>query len=192
MAARLAFGAGAAGFGLRFRCAEAQPSTGAASGAADAIYTGGPILTMNDAAPTAEAVAVRGGRILAVGSRAQVEATRGPATRTIDLRGRTMLPGFFDAHGHALVCGLQALTANLLPAPDGEGDDIPSLIRILREWAAAHPQAVRRYGLIFGFGYDESRLKEQRVPTRDDLDQVSTEVPVLIMHTSGHIGVGNS
>lgn len=103
-----------------------------------------------------------------------------------------MLPGFFDAHGHALVCGLQALTANLLPAPDGEGDDIPSLIRILREWAAAHPQAVRRYGLIFGFGYDESRLKEQRVPTRDDLDQVSTEVPVLIMHTSGHIGVGNS
>lgn len=70
VAARLAFGAGAAGFGLRFRCAEAQPSTGAASGAADAIYTGGPILTMNDAAPTAEAVAVRGGRILAVGSRA--------------------------------------------------------------------------------------------------------------------------
>ena len=187
---RLGLGAGAAGFGMRFRCAEAQAPAGA--GAADAIYAGGPILTINDAAPTAEAVAIRGGRILAVGSRAQVEATRGPGTRMVDLGGRTMLPGFFDAHGHALVCGLQALTANLLPAPDGEGDDIPALIRLLRAWAAANPQAVRRYGLIFGFGYDESRLKEQRVPTRDDLDQVSTEVPVLIMHTSGHIGVGNS
>lgn len=187
---RMTLGAGAAGFGLRFRCAEAQaPAT---AGAADAIYVGGPILTINDAAPMAEAVAIRGGRILAVGSRAQVEATRGPGTRIVDLGGRALLPGFFDAHGHALVCGLQALSANLLPAPDGAGDDIPALIRLLREWATANPQAVRRYGLIFGFGYDESRLKEQRVPTRDDLDQVSTEWPVLIMHTSGHIGVGNS
>ncbi|MCS6856071.1 MAG: amidohydrolase family protein, partial [Elioraea sp.] len=76
------------------------PSTGAASGAAEAIYTGGQFLTMNDAAPTAEAVAVRGGTILAVGSRAQVEATRGPATRTIDLRGRTMLPGMIFTTRH--------------------------------------------------------------------------------------------
>jgi hypothetical protein len=187
---RLGAGAAAVGFGGLFRCAEAQAP--AAGSTAEAIYLGGPILTMNDAMPTAEAVAIRGGRILAVGTRAQVEATRGPGTRMVDLGGRTMLPGFFDAHGHALICGLQALTANLLPAPDGEGDDIPALVRLLRDWAAANPQAVRRYGLIFGFGYDESRLKEQRVPTRDDLDQVSTEVPVLIMHTSGHIGVGNS
>jgi predicted amidohydrolase YtcJ len=189
--ARLASGAALAGFGGLFRCAEAQvPATG--PGPAELIFSGGPILTMNDAQPAAEAVAVRGGRILAVGTRAEIEAHAGPATRRVDLAGRTMLPGFFDAHGHALICGLQALTANLLPAPDGPGDDIPALVRTLREWAAANAQAVQRYQLIFGFGYDESQLREQRVPTRDDLDQVSTELPVVILHTSSHILVANS
>jgi hypothetical protein len=74
---RLALGAGAAGFGSLMRCAAAQTPP-APSGAADLIYSGGPIVTVNDAQPLAEAVAVRGGRILAVGTRAQVEATRGP------------------------------------------------------------------------------------------------------------------
>jgi predicted amidohydrolase YtcJ len=186
--------AGAAGIGLGpglFRCAAAQtPPT--ASGAADAIWTGGPILTMNDAVPSAEAVAIRGGRILAVGSRAQVEATRGPGTRMLDLGGRTMLPGFVDPHGHVVMVGLQAVGANLLAAPDGEGNDIAALIRILREWAQRNEAAVRRYGLIFGFGYDDSQLREQRHPTRDELDQVSTEVPVLIIHTSSHLAAANS
>ncbi|PWS39316.1 amidohydrolase [Falsiroseomonas bella] len=147
---------------------------------------------MNDAAPTAEAVAVRGGRILAVGSRAQVEATRGPGTRMVNLEGRTMLPGFVDPHGHVVMVGLQAVGANLLAAPDGEANDIPALIRILREWAQRNEAAVRRYGLIFGFGYDDSQLKERRHPTREELDQVSTEVPVLIIHTSSHLAAANS
>jgi predicted amidohydrolase YtcJ len=188
-AGRLGLGA-AAGFGSLLRCAEAQsPASGTA---ADAICCGGPILTMNDAAPTAEAVAVRAGRILAVGARAAVEATRGPGTRSVDLGGRTMLPGLVDPHGHVMLVGLQALTANLLPAPDGAADDIPAIIRILREWASANAAAVRRYGVIFGFGCDESRLAERRMPVREELDQVSTELPVVIMHTSGHITVANS
>ena len=147
---------------------------------------------MNDAAPSAEAVAVRGGRILALGTRAQTEATRGPGTRMINLEGRTMLPGFVDPHGHVAMVGLQAVGANLLAAPDGEANDIASLIRILRDWAARNEAAVRRYGLIFGFGYDDSQLKERRHPTRDELDQVSTEVPVLIIHTSSHLAAANS
>ncbi len=188
---RLAAGAGAVGFGSLLRCDEAQAQP-AASGAADAIWTGGPILTMNEAAPTAEAVAVRGGRILAVGARQQVEGARGPGTRMMNLEGRTMLPGFVDPHGHVVMVGLQAVSANMLPAPDGEGDDIPALIRILREWAQRNEAAVRRYGLIFGFGYDDSQLRERRHPTRDELDQVSTEVPVFIMHTSSHLAAANS
>ncbi len=188
---RLAMGAGAVGFGSLLRCAEAQTPP-AASGAADAIWSGGPILTMDDAAPTAEAVAVRGGRILAVGTRAHVEATRGPGTRMMDLGNRTMLPGFVDPHGHVVMVGLQAVGANLLAAPDGEGNDIPALIRILREWTQRNEAAVRRYGLIFGFGYDDSQLREQRHPTRDELDQVSTEVPVLIIHASSHLAAANS
>ncbi|MCA4918614.1 MAG: amidohydrolase [Roseomonas sp.] len=147
---------------------------------------------MNDAAPSAEAVAVRAGRILALGTRAQMEATRGPGTRMINLEGRTMLPGFVDPHGHVAMVGLQAVGANLLAAPDGQANDIASLIRILRDWAARNEAAVRRYGLIFGFGYDDSQLKERRHPTRDELDQVSTEVPVLIIHTSSHLAAANS
>jgi predicted amidohydrolase YtcJ len=189
--ARLTAGA-VAGFGSLFACAAVAPPAATAAGPADLIYSGGPIFTMNDAAPSAEAVAVRGGRILALGTRAQMEATRGPGTRMVNLEGRTMLPGFVDPHGHVAMVGLQAVGANLLAAPDGEGNDIPALIRILRDWAARNEAAVRRYGLIFGFGYDDSQLKERRHPTRDELDQVSTEVPVLIIHTSSHLAAANS
>ena len=188
---RLALGAGAAGFGSLLRCAEAQTPP-AASGAADLIYSGGPIVTINDAQPSAEAVAVRGGRILAVGTRAQVEATRGPGTRMVNLEGRAMLPGFVDPHGHVVMVGLQAVGANMLAAPDGEANDIAAVIRILREWVGRNEAAVRRYNLIFGFGYDDSQIREGRHPTRDDLDQVSTEVPVLIIHTSSHLAAANS
>jgi predicted amidohydrolase YtcJ len=189
--ARLTAGA-VAGFGSLFACAAVAQPAATAAGPADLIYSGGPILTINDAAPMAEAVAVRAGRILAVGTRAHVEATRGPGTRMVNLEGRTMLPGFVDPHGHVAMVGLQAVGANLLAAPDGEGNDIPALIRILRDWAARNEAAVRRYGLIFGFGYDDSQLKERRHPTRDELDQVSTEVPVLIIHTSSHLAAANS
>ena len=189
--ARLTAGA-VAGFGSLFACAAVAQPAATAAGPADLIYSGGTILTMNDAAPSAEAVAVRAGRILALGTRAQMEATRGPGTRMVNLEGRTMLPGFVDPHGHVAMVGLQAVGANLLAAPDGEANDIASLIRILRDWAARNEAAVRRYGLIFGFGYDDSQLKERRHPTRDELDQVSTEVPVLIIHTSSHLAAANS
>ena len=189
--ARLTAGA-VAGFGSLFACAAVAQPAATAAGPAELIYSGGPILTMNDAAPSAEAVAVRAGRILALGTRAQMEATRGPGTRMVNLEGRTMLPGFVDPHGHVAMVGLQAVGANLLAAPDGEANDIASLIRILRDWAARNEAAVRRYGLIFGFGYDDSQLKERRHPTRDELDQVSTEVPVLIIHTSSHLAAVNS
>lgn len=185
--------AGAAGIALGpglFRCAAAQ--TPAAAGQAEAIYAGGPIVTVNDAQPTAEAVAVRGGRILAVGTRQQVEATRGPGTRMVNLEGRALLPGFVDPHGHVVMVGIQAVGANMLAAPDGEANDIAAVIRILREWVGRNEAAVRRYNLIFGFGYDDSQLREGRHPTRDDLDQVSTEVPVLIIHTSSHLAAANS
>ena len=190
---RLVAGAAGIGFGPGlFRCAAAQTPPPAAPNQAEAIYLGGPILTMTDARPTAEAVAVRGGRILAVGTRQEVEATRGPGTRILDLGGRALLPGFVDPHGHVVMVGIQAVSANLLPAPDGEANDIPAIIRLLRDWTQRNAAAMRRYNLIIGFGYDESQLREGRPPNRDELDQVSTEFPVLIIHTSGHLGVTNS
>ena len=76
---------------------------------ADTIWSGGPIITMNDKAMRAEAVAVAGGKVVAVGKRSDVMKLQGPATQMVDLKGQTLVPGFVDAHGHIVVGGLQAL-----------------------------------------------------------------------------------
>jgi predicted amidohydrolase YtcJ len=177
-----------AGAPRNFLCSPAQ----AANESVSTLYVGGPIVTINDLQPTAEAVLVHGGKIVAVGARAEVERhANGPIT-TVDLKGKTMLPGFVDPHGHVVMVGLQALAANLLPAPDGEGNDIVALQRILRGWIGKNAKIIERYGVIIGFGYDDSQLREQRHPTRADLDAVSSAVPILIVHQSGHLGVLNS
>ena len=159
---------------------------------ADRIWHGGTILTMNDAAMRAEAVAEKDGRILAVGSSDSVMAHRGPKTQVTDLTGRALLPGFVDAHGHVFMGGLQALSANMLAPPDGEVTDIASLQETLSDWAAANAEAVKKTNLIFGFGYDNAQLAELRHPTRDDLDVVSRDVPIIIIHQSGHLAALNS
>jgi len=169
--------------------ASANPPAGTK---AERIWTGGSILTMDDSAMRAEAVAEAGGRILAVGSRAEVMRTRGPKTQVIDLQGRTLVPGFVDAHGHMIMGGLQALSANLLAPPDGEVTDIASLQETLRSWAKANAESVAKVNVIIGFGYDPATLKELRHPTRDDLDAVSKDVPVAIVHQSGHLSAVNS
>lgn len=167
-------------------------STCAVAQTAERIWSGGPILTMNDAAMRAEAIAEQDGRIIAVGSRDEVMQLRGPDTQLIDLDGRALLPGFVDAHGHVMMGGLQALSANLLAPPDGEVTDIVSLQQVLRDWVAANQAAVDRAKLIIGFGYDNAQLKELRHPTRDDLDAVSSDYPILIIHQSGHLAALNS
>ena len=159
---------------------------------ADTIYTGGKILTVNDAQPTAEAVAVRDGRILAVGDAESVLGHRGKSTENFDLAGRTMAPGFVDSHGHVVMGGLQALSANLLAPPDGDVTNIASLQATLSAWAEANTEVVEQVKMIIGFGYDNAQLAERRHPTRQDLDEVSTEIPIIIVHQSGHLGVANS
>jgi predicted amidohydrolase YtcJ len=167
-------------------------STSSFAQSADRIWSGGTILTMNDAAMRAEAIAERDGKIIAVGRKAEVMRLREADTQLIDLNGRALLPGFVDAHGHMVMGGLQALSANLLAPPDGEVTDIASLQQTLRDWLAANREVVSKVQLIVGFGYDNAQLKELRHPTRDDLDAVSTEYPILIIHQSGHLAVLNS
>ena len=158
---------------------------------ADALYVGGPILTMAGDQPTyAEALLVKDGRIMFVGSLKEAEA-RAEAAERVDLAGHTLLPGFIDAHGHIANVGFQALSANLLPPPDGEGQSIDSLVTLLKGWQAQNNILLQESGWIIGFGYDDSQLAEQRHPTADDLDRVSTEKPVLIVHQSGHVGAVN-
>jgi predicted amidohydrolase YtcJ len=159
---------------------------------ADTIYSGGPILTINDSQPTAEAVAVMDGRILAVGTLADLSRYQDPSTERFDLDGRALLPGFVDSHGHVVFGGLQALSANLLAPPDGEVTDIANLQQTLRDWAEDNSAAVEQAGVIIGFGYDNAQLAEVRHPTREELDAVSQDLPIMIVHQSGHLAVANT
>ena len=155
----------------------------------EAIYFGGPILTMEREAPLAGAVAVTGNRITAVGAKAQVMATKGPTTRIVDLHGKTLMPGFVDAHSHFPIGGVLARTmVGLQSPPVGTLTKIDELIARLRERADNTPKGA----WVQGAGYDDTLLAEQRHPTRADLDRASTGHPIYVMHVSGHIAVANS
>jgi predicted amidohydrolase YtcJ len=164
----------------------------APSETADTIYHGGSIITIDDANPRAEAVAVKNGKIIAVGKKDDVLKTKSDSTQLVDLTGKTMLPGFVDPHGHVFAGGIQALSANLLAPPDGEVKDIASLQQTLRDWMEANKEAVEKVQLVIGFGYDNSQLAELRHPTREDLDAVSKDIPVLLIHQSAHLAAANS
>ncbi len=178
--------------GLLPLCVALCAGTVSAQDVADTIYLGGPVLTMEDSAPRAEAVAVRDGRITAVGAEQQVMSWRGDSTRVVDLEGAALLPGFVDAHGHVAAVGLQAMAANLLPAPDGRGNSIAEVQDILRDFIDSRPEQVERFGAVVGFGYDDSQLAELAHPTRQDLDAVRADIPVYIVHQSGHLAVANT
>lgn len=159
---------------------------------ADAIYSGGTIITVNEFQPQVEALAVRGGRIIAAGYRDEVMKMKGAKTRLVDLGGKTLVPGFIDPHGHVFNTGIQAISANLLPRPDGTVNDIAEMQVALKAWAEQNSKLTQKYGWVVGFGYDDAQLKEQRHPTRDDLDKVSRELPIVVVHQSGHLAAMNS
>ena len=159
---------------------------------ADVIYHDGTIITINDDQPRAEAVAVKNGKILALGTSKEILIRKGEQTELINLDGRTMLPGFVDAHGHVMGGGLQALSANILAPPDGEVKDIASLQTVLREWMENNSEIVEKVKLVVGFGYDNAQLAELRHPMRADLDEVSEDIPIVLIHQSGHIISANS
>lgn len=156
---------------------------------ADAIYVGGTIVTMSDAQPRAEALAIKDGKILALGARPEVEnAHKGATTKTVDLVGRTLMPGFIDGHAHGQQFGMQAVGANLLAPPDGRVNTIDEIVARLKTFGEGPD--VDKTGWIFGVGYDDALLG--RHPTRQDLDKVSTTVPVMATHISGHFAVVNT
>lgn len=190
-AAALAATTGLGALGLTGCSTLGAPRVAIPPGGAQLLYWGGPILTMNDAQPHVEAVAVHAGRIVALGRRDEVARWQGAATQVVDLQGRTLIPGFVDPHSHLGGVGLQAIAANLLPPPDGPNTGIAQLQDTLRQYIATSPDA-RELQMAFGFGYDDSQLAEHRHPTRDELDAVSTSVPIVAIHQSGHFAALNS
>jgi len=155
---------------------------------ADRIYRGGPIVTVDATGRVAEALAVRGEHILAVGTEAEVAVHRGPETEEVDLAGKALLPGFIDAHGHVTQVGVLSVAVNVASPPVGPITDIEQLQAALRERTAAAPAGT----WVLGAGYDDGLLAEQRHPTRADLDAVSTEHPIAIVHVSLHLIVANT
>jgi len=172
------------------RCALALAGVLAGCGAPpDTIYVNARVLTMNAAAPRAEAVAVRGERIAAVGGEAELRALAGAATEIVDLGGRALLPGFVDAHGHLLHAGRTGLSIlDLRPPPIGPFDEVAAIQRALAQRAAETAPG----DWIVGMGYDDTLLRERRHLQRGDLDSVSTAHPMLVFHASLHIAVANS
>ncbi len=160
----------------------------AQASAPDAIYFGGDIVTMDDAALFAEAVAVEDGRITHVGRLREIQTLADAHTRMVDLQGHTMVPGFIDPHGHFLPTGMNLATVDLTPPPMGTITTMDELVAALWEWAETHPDAP----VIVGSSYDDTLLAERRHPNRRDLDRVSTDRPVVIVHISGHVNAGNS
>ncbi len=165
-------------------------SVATAGGASVKVYTNGTILTMNDAMPRAEAVAVKDGRILAVGGRSEVLKKAGDNAETIDLHGHTLMPGFIDSHSHVSLTGGTLAFANMSPKPAGPIGSIEDIKAEFRRWMKEHP--LKAGEPLVGMGYDHSQLREQRHPTRRDLDEISKDIPIVLIHFSGHQAVLNS
>lgn len=152
------------------------------------VYFNADVITLVDSAPTASAIAVRGGRILAVGDVKVAKAAAGPHAVLRDMKGRTIVPGLIDAHGHFASVARVVPLADLQPPPSGGVSNIAELLSALRAWRASNPTAA----WIQGVGYDDSLLAERRHPTRDDLDTISKDLPIALTHVSGHLMSCNS
>jgi predicted amidohydrolase YtcJ len=149
------------------------------------LYVNGRVLTCDPLLPSATAVAVSDGRILAVGEEAAARSAVGPEATTVDLGGRTMVPGFIDAHNH------MACTAETFFAVDASPRSVSSIAELVAAVAAAAGRTPPG-AWIRGFGMDWTRFAEGRRPTRRDLDEAGDTHPVVILHVSGHYALVNS
>lgn len=156
---------------------------------AETVFRNATVITMDAQHPAAEAVAVSKGIIVAVGSEAEIQKRAGPDTVSVDLHGKVLLPGLYAAHDHFPSAGIVALyLTDLNSPPIGPVQTMGDLVDVLRAKAARTAPGA----WVQGRGYDDTLLREQRHPTREDLDRVSTNHPIWIVHTSGHLGVANS
>jgi predicted amidohydrolase YtcJ len=151
---------------------------------ADVIFLHGNVYTGNEgAAKREQAIAVRDHHIQAVGSDKKILAFKGPKTTIVDLGNHFVMPGFNDAHLHLAGGGLQKLTVNL--------DGTKSLAEF-RDRIRSHVKTAIPQEWITGGGWDETKWTTNRLPSRKDLDEITTEHPIFLHRTDGHIAVANS
>ncbi|MEI6584194.1 MAG: amidohydrolase [Chitinophagia bacterium] len=158
---------------------------------ADAIYYGGDIITMEgDNATYAESIAIKDGKIVFVGSKVEAEKMKGDSTSMNDLQGKTLLPGFLDAHSHYFNSLLVANQCKLYAPPSGSAKDVESIVSTLKAYAAE--RKIPKGEMIMGYGYDDNVMPKGRLLNRDDLDAAFPDNPVRIDHVSMHGCVLNS
>ena len=156
-----------------------------AAGPPDLLLVNARVVTLEPGQPRAEAVAVRGDTIVAVGGQAEAVALAGPGTRTVDCQRMCLLPGFVDAH-----CHLMALAASLQGLDCGPG--VVSSMKGLQDMLRHRAMQTQPGRWIRGFGYDDLALAEGRHPARWDLDEAVPHHPTRLDHRSGHATVLNS
>ncbi len=152
------------------------------------VYINGHVLTMDSENRIVEAIAVERDKIIAAGGNVEIKKLIKDNSIVVDLKGKTILPGFIDAHSHFPGAGLYAHGANLNSPPIGQVKDVAEAIESLKKVASK----IDKGEWVLGFGYDDTILKEKRHLTRADLDRVSSDHPVAAMHISGHFIVANS
>ena len=157
---------------------------------ADRIIRGGSIVTVDPAKPTAEAIAMRGGKIVAVGPEADVLSHKGPTTQVTDLAGRTLVPGFVDGHSHFFTCGEVQVQALCASPPAGTCRTVADVLAKLEQLQERQKLGPGKF--VIGFGYDPELLAEKRAPTKQELDAAFPDNPVILVHVSGHGAMLNS
>ncbi|AZA76352.1 amidohydrolase [Chryseobacterium sp. G0186] len=157
---------------------------------ADIIYFGGSILTMEDLSPNIEAVAIKNGKILFAGTKSDADRYSAPATKLIDLNGKTLLPGFIDVHGHLTSRAGTMDAVDLSPNPYGTVNSIKDLQNTIKNYIIE--KKITDKQPIIGNGYDDAIMTEHRHPTRAELDAISKTNPIIVIHASGHASVANS
>jgi hypothetical protein len=151
---------------------------------ADMVLWNGHVVTVNATDEVAQAIAVRDGRVVAVGTNTAVRALIGANTQVIDLHGYTATPGLIDAHAHISSGGLAAVTGVDL----SKARSISEVTQLIGARAKQLPAGA----WILGSGWDEAKFKEHRYVESRDLDPVSADHPVWLDQTTGHYGTANS
>lgn len=143
----------------------------------------GNVITAASQRPRAEAIGVKDGKIVLVGTAAEIESETGKTTKVLDLTGKTILPGFIDTHAHIMGTGKNRLGVDL------------SAVSTVKEALEKISQRVKKTSpgnLIFCPDYNRQRVKEKRYPSRQELDNISIEHPIWIQHYDGHFSQVNS
>lgn len=171
-------------------CSNGSSNEDPAAETADLFISGGPIITMEAGRNHAEAVAVKDGRILAVGTLAELEGYRAAAEKNINLNGSTLLPGFIDGHSHFAQAIASAKWANVSGEPVGKMNSIADIVAELKKLKKKNNTPAGEW--LVAYGYDADTLSDGRNINRDDIDAAFPDNPVVLIHVSFHGAVLNS